>query len=69
MSDAAVVAGIIIILYLFQSTEFSVVFPLSEYIGACDLGFVHRDIKTLSVATFVLFIGVMGKSAQFGFHV
>jgi len=68
ITDLFFTIGILTIFYLFQTVEFSTLFGLATYYSSITLLFGNFDLPALSVATLLLFLGAMGKSAQIGFH-
>jgi NADH-quinone oxidoreductase subunit L len=68
VSDLAFVVGTLVVFYTFQSVEFSVVFGLAPYFANSTILFSGLTISPLTLSTFLLFIGAMGKSAQIGLH-
>ena len=68
VADLTFTIGIIATFYTFQSIEFSVVFGLSPYFVNSTLLFGNIAIAPLTLITFLLFLGAMGKSAQIGLH-
>ncbi|MBQ4875194.1 MAG: NADH-quinone oxidoreductase subunit L [Rickettsiaceae bacterium H1] len=64
VGDFGLALGIALIYYLFNSVNFADIFAHADiYKNHFTLGF-----PTLTVITFLLFIGCMGKSAQIGLH-
>ena len=68
ISDMFFTVGILAIFFCFQSVEFSTVFGLAPYVVDTVFGFGDTKIAPLSVISFLLFLGAMGKSAQIGLH-
>jgi len=56
VADLALTIGIIAAFFIFQSVEFAPIFGLAPF------------ATNLSLVTFLLFVGAMGKSAQIGLH-
>ena len=65
MGDVCLMGGLFILLWLFHSLDYSVIF----YDGAID-ALMKDDFnaKMLTLASFLIFGGVIGKSAQFPLH-
>lgn len=68
VSDLAFVVGALTVFYTFQSSEFSVVFGLAPYFVNSKILLGGIYVSPLTLATFLLFVGAMGKSAQIGLH-
>jgi NADH-quinone oxidoreductase subunit L len=68
ITDLFFTIGILTIFYLFQTVEFSSLFGLASFYTTATLLFGGFETPALSVATLLLFLGAMGKSAQIGFH-
>jgi proton-translocating NADH-quinone oxidoreductase chain L len=69
VSDLFFTIGILAVFFTFQTVEFNTVFALAPYFteGAtiCIGGYA---LPPLTLITFLLFLGAMGKSAQIGLH-
>jgi NADH-ubiquinone oxidoreductase chain 5 len=68
VGDFGLALGIFAILTTFQSVEYSTVFALAPYLKDEVLSFFGFDYHLLSLVSFLLFIGAVGKSAQLGLH-
>ena len=73
VGDFGFALGIFLVFYLFGSTSFDVIFPQVEAFatGEAGEGFVFLGLDaqgTLTLACLLLFMGAMGKSAQFLLH-
>jgi NADH-quinone oxidoreductase subunit L len=68
ITDLFFTIGIVTIFYLFQTVEFSTLLGLVNFLQSATILFFNYDLPALSVATLLLFLGAMGKSAQIGFH-
>src|SRR6056297_1402103 len=73
VGDVGFALGIFLVFYLFGSTSFDVIFPQVEAFatGAAGEGFSFLGLDaqgTLTLACLLLFMGAMGKSAQFLLH-
>lgn len=68
VSDLAFVVGVLTVFYTFQSVEFGAVFGLPTYFTESTILLGRFTISPLALATFLLFVGAMGKSAQIGLH-
>jgi len=68
VGDFGFVLGIMTVFWMFGSIEFAEVFPrVSEWAGR-DWGFAGVTWSAMDIACVLLFIGAMGKSAQFFLH-
>lgn len=66
MGDVCLMGGLFIILWLFQSLDYTAIFANNgETIAAIAAG---QNGKVLTLATVLMFAGVVGKSAQFPLH-
>ncbi len=73
VGDFGFALGIFLVFYIFGSTSFDVIFPQVEAFatGEAGEGFVFLGLDaqgTLTLACLLLFMGAMGKSAQFLLH-
>jgi len=68
VADLAFTLGMLVIFYTFQTVEFNAVFGLAPYLVSTNVLFGAYSVSPLSAATFLLFLGAMGKSAQLGLH-
>ncbi|MGY6645438.1 MAG: NADH-quinone oxidoreductase subunit L [Salinarimonas sp.] len=73
VGDFGFALGIFLVFYLFGSTSFDVIFPQVEAFATGEAGegfsFLGLDAQgTLTLACLLLFMGAMGKSAQFLLH-
>lgn len=68
VSDLAFVVGVLTVFYTFQSVEFNTVFGLPTYFTESTILLGRFTVSPLAFATFLLFVGAMGKSAQIGLH-
>jgi NADH-quinone oxidoreductase subunit L len=73
VGDFGFALGIFLVFYIFGSTSFDVIFPQVEgfVTGADQAGFTFLGLDaqgTLTLACLLLFMGAMGKSAQFLLH-
>lgn len=68
VSDLFFTVGILAVFATFQTVEFSTVFGLApEMIGKSIL-LGAWSVSPLTLITFLLFLGAMGKSAQIALH-
>jgi len=68
VSDFIFVLGIIFIFFTFQTTDFAVIFSIAPFVTHKVLTFYTTEIKLLDIASLLIFIGAIGKSAQIGLH-
>lgn len=68
IADLAFTIGVLAIFYTFQTVEFSVVFGLAPYFTNTTIFFGTYPVSPITLATLLLFLGAMGKSAQIGLH-
>jgi NADH-quinone oxidoreductase subunit L len=68
VGDFGLALGIISIFITFKTLNYNEIFPLVYKFELTDFIFLGFEIKTLTLIGFLLFIGVMAKSAQLGLH-
>ncbi|EKE09538.1 MAG: hypothetical protein ACD_16C00139G0006 [uncultured bacterium] len=68
IGDIGFVLGVILIFSLFGTLDFSGVFELVENHQQETITFLSGNSHALTLASFLLFIGAIGKSAQIGLH-
>lgn len=69
VSDLFFTIGILAIFFTFQTVEFNTVFALAPYfVENATVSFGGYMVPPLTLITFLLFLGAMGKSAQIGLH-
>lgn len=68
IADVFFVIAILLILNTFKTTDYITVFTLLPYILTEKYIFVNMCFFKVSVITFFLFFGAIGKSAQIGLH-
>jgi NADH-quinone oxidoreductase subunit L len=68
IGDFGLLLGVVMIYYFFGSTEYSIVFALSHYMNSMMFNFLNFHVSVISFIAILLFLGAMGKSAQFGLH-
>lgn len=68
VADLAFTIGMLVVFYAFQTVEFSAVFGLAPYLVTSKVLFGSYQVSPIVAATFLLFLGAMGKSAQLGLH-
>lgn len=68
VSDLFFTIGILSIFYIFQAVDFATVFGLSVFFIKTTIIVCGQPVPVLTFASFLLFLGAMGKSAQIGLH-
>ena len=68
VGDFGFALGIFVIFYLFGSIQFDQIFANASELKNISISFLEIDMPALEVASILLFIGAMGKSAQLGLH-
>lgn len=68
IGDLGLILGISFIFLTYKSLDYAVVFALSSCVLNSQFLFLSFDLDRLTLITALLFIGVMGKSAQIGLH-
>lgn len=69
VSDLFFTVGILAIFFTFQTVEFNTVFALAPYFAEnATITLAGYPVPPLTLITFLLFLGAMGKSAQVGLH-
>lgn len=66
--DFGVMMGLLALLFVFNSWNFGVIFSLIEYFNEFYIRLFCWEFHALSVCSFFLFLGCVGKSAQLGLH-
>lgn len=68
IADVFFILAILIIFLTFKTTDFKVVFTLVPFISNELYVFLGYECLKINIIAFFLFIGAIGKSAQFGLH-
>jgi NADH-quinone oxidoreductase subunit L len=68
IADVFFVIAILLILLIFKTTDYVIVFNLLPFIANDSIYFLNLYINKINLIAFFLFIGAIGKSAQIGFH-
>jgi NADH:ubiquinone oxidoreductase subunit 5 (subunit L)/multisubunit Na+/H+ antiporter MnhA subunit len=69
VGDVGLALAISLIFLTFKSIDYAVVFALSTNASYLNYLIGNFEISRLSVITFLLFFGAVGKSAQIGLHI
>ena len=69
IGDFGLAIGIFLIFYHFGSINFNEVFEATPQLVDKKINFLGQEVKLITTICLFLFIGAMGKSAQFPFHV
>jgi NADH-ubiquinone oxidoreductase chain 5 len=68
IGDFGLAIGIFIIFVNFKAVDYATIFSIIPYFVSYKFNFLSIDFHLLSLISFFLFIGAMGKSAQLGLH-
>jgi NADH-quinone oxidoreductase subunit L len=68
VGDFGFLMGIFALFFLVDSVDFDVIFAAAPELAETQLRFLWRDWTAIEVASVLLFIGAMGKSAQLFLH-
>lgn len=68
VGDFGVTLGIVLLYFATKSVDFSVIFSIVPYLAGNCVGFLGMNLDLLTLAGILLFVGVIGKSAQIGLH-
>jgi NADH-ubiquinone oxidoreductase chain 5 len=68
VGDFAILFALFLIYFVFNSLDYDIVFSLSSHLGLERVILFGFSFSYLDIITLLLFIGAMGKSAQFGLH-
>jgi len=70
VGDLGLVLSICSIFLSFKTLDYSIIFSLASFANDSSFSFLFFDnIDRLSVITFFIFWGALGKSAQIGLHI
>ena len=53
----------------FKTLDYSIVFSLASFASESNFSFLSFNADRLSIITFFIFWGALGKSAQIGLHI
>lgn len=68
IGDFGLVIGILLIFVNYKTLDYATVFALTPIFEEKTTSFLHFNFNILTVISFFLFVGVVGKSAQLGLH-
>ena len=68
IADVFFMFAIIVILITFKTTDYLIVFDLIHFIRFDEIVFLGLLLNKVSLISFFLFVGAIGKSAQIGLH-
>jgi NADH:ubiquinone oxidoreductase subunit 5 (subunit L)/multisubunit Na+/H+ antiporter MnhA subunit len=68
VGDIGLALAICCIFLEFKSIDYAIVFSLTPFVVDNFISFICFDIDKLSLISFLLFWGALGKSAQIGLH-
>ncbi len=68
VGDFGFALGILAVYALFGTVQFDEIFAQASSMVGLDINFLGASLPALEVASILLFIGAMGKSAQLGLH-
>jgi NADH-ubiquinone oxidoreductase chain 5 len=68
IGDLGLALGIMILYFFCKSVDYSTIFSIIPYYINESFYFFSYNINIITAATFLLFIGAIGKSAQLGLH-
>jgi proton-translocating NADH-quinone oxidoreductase chain L len=68
VGDFAILFALFLIYYVFNSLDYDIVFSLCSSVNTDYFSFFGLKLNYIDFITFLLFLGAMGKSAQFGLH-
>jgi NADH-ubiquinone oxidoreductase chain 5 len=60
--------GICLIFYVFKTVDYAAVFALVPVVAGTDMNFIFLSVDKITLVSFLLFMGAVGKSAQLGLH-
>jgi NADH-ubiquinone oxidoreductase chain 5 len=68
VGDFFLLLGMFTIYQIFNSLDYDVVFSLTPFLSSETINLIFFDINGIDLICIFLFLGAMGKSAQFGLH-
>ena len=68
VGDFALLLAMFIIYFIFNTLDFDVVFTMVPFLSDSVLLVANTSINVIDIICILLFLGAMGKSAQFGLH-
>jgi len=68
VGDFGLTLGMLAIFWVFNAIDYSTVFAAAPAVAGTTFSFLGFEVEKLTVICLLLFVGVMGKSAQIGLH-
>jgi len=68
IGDIGIALGISLIFFEFKTLDFNVIFPVAYLFSEDYFYFFNSYIHLITLISFLILIGAIGKSAQFGLH-
>lgn len=69
VGDLGLALAISLIFFIFKAVDYPLVFAMTPEAINNDLGFLSFKVDALSIVSFLIFWGALGKSAQIGLHI
>jgi NADH-ubiquinone oxidoreductase chain 5 len=69
VGDVGLMLGICVVFLCFKTVDYAAIFALEPLVVDKTISFFGFEFSVLSVISFLLFWGVLGKSAQLGLHI
>src|SRR6185369_12669937 len=69
VGDLSLLTAMAIIFIVFGTLKYNIIFPIVQYFLDVDYVFLNFNFNLITLICLLLFVGAMGKSAQFGLHV
>lgn len=68
VGDLSLLFGLLLIFLVIQSLEFSIIFPTIPFMIYTNIWILGTPFNILTLASALLLVGSVGKSAQIGLH-
>jgi len=68
IGDAALLLGMFLIFYTYNSLDYNIIFPLVPYLLNDTINILTFEFHTINVIGILLLLAAAGKSAQLGLH-
>lgn len=69
IGDLGLLIAISIIFNIFNNLKYNIIFCIISYMSKINIIFFNINFCVIDIICLFLFIGAMGKSAQFGLHI